>query len=91
MIYRRANAFGHDELPEKKTNGEANGGENGENGHQNGVVTEDMGAAQCMWLARVKPEDCENIIRYTILKGKLVKPESQLRGGFDRCKGLMSW
>ncbi|KAJ6787596.1 hypothetical protein PWT90_10414 [Aphanocladium album] len=88
MIYRRANAFGHDELPpeNKKTNGQE------ENGHaENGAATEDMGAAQCMWLARVKPEDCENIVRYTILKGKLVKPESQLRGGFDRCKGLMSW
>lgn len=107
MIYRRANAFGQDELLPVQENGEANGvkngvknGENGENGEKNGeknghetngAATEEMGAAQCMWLARVKPEDCENIIRYTILKGKLVKPESQLRGGFDRCKGLMSW
>lgn len=48
-------------------------------------------AAQCIWLARVRPEDCENIIRYTVLQGKVVKPERQLRGGFDRCKQLASW
>jgi hypothetical protein len=48
-------------------------------------------AAQCIWLARVKPEDCENIIKYTVLQGKVVKPERQLRGGFDRCKQLASW
>ena len=48
-------------------------------------------AAQCIWLARVRPEDCENIVRYTILQGKVVKPQSQLRGGFDRSKQLVSW
>ncbi|KAB8218856.1 Sucrase/ferredoxin-like-domain-containing protein [Aspergillus novoparasiticus] len=48
------------------------------------------GAAQGIWLARVRPEDCENIIRYTVLKGKVVKPE-QIRGGFDRERGVMSW
>ncbi|KAF1832255.1 hypothetical protein BDW02DRAFT_571242 [Decorospora gaudefroyi] len=48
-------------------------------------------AAQCIWLARVRPEDCENIIKYTVLQGKVVKPERQLRGGFDRCKQLASW
>lgn len=48
-------------------------------------------AAQCIWLARVRPEDCENIIRYTVLQGKLVKPQSQLRGGFDRSRQLASW
>jgi hypothetical protein len=48
-------------------------------------------AAQCIWLARVRPEDCENIVRYTVLQGKVVKPERQLRGGFDRGKGLASW
>jgi len=48
-------------------------------------------AAQCIWLARVKPEECENIVRYTVLKGKVVKPEKQLRGGFDRSRGLTSW
>jgi (2Fe-2S) ferredoxin len=48
-------------------------------------------AAQCIWLARVRPEDCENIVRYTVLQGKVVKPERQLRGGFDRSKRLVSW
>lgn len=48
-------------------------------------------AAQCIWLARVRPEDCENIIRYTVLQGKVVKPERQLRGGFDRERGVVSW
>lgn len=51
----------------------------------------DEGAAQGIWLARVRPEDCENIIRYTVLRGKVVKPRSQLRGGFDRERGLISW
>lgn len=48
-------------------------------------------AAQCIWLARVRPEDVENIVRYTILQGKVVKPERQLRGGFDRARQLVSW
>lgn len=48
-------------------------------------------ASQCIWLARVRPEDCENIVRYTVLQGKVVKPERQLRGGFDRARGLVSW
>jgi (2Fe-2S) ferredoxin len=48
-------------------------------------------AVQLIWLARVRPEDCENIVRYTILQGKVVKPKSQLRGGFDREKGVASW
>lgn len=40
-------------------------------------------AAQCIWLARIKPEDCENVVRFTVLQGKVVKPERQLRGRFD--------
>lgn len=48
-------------------------------------------AAQCIWLARVRPEDCEGIVKYTILQGKVVKPDSQLRGGFDRGRGVTSW
>lgn len=48
-------------------------------------------AAQCIWLARIRPQDCENVIRYTVLQGKVVKPESQLRGGFDRSKQVVSW
>ena len=55
-------------------------------------VIKDMGeAGQCIWLARVRPEDCEGIIKFTVLQGKVVKPERQLRGGFDREKGLVSW
>ena len=48
-------------------------------------------AAQCIWLARIRPEDCENVVRYTVLQGKVVKPERQLRGGFDRERGVVSW
>lgn len=46
---------------------------------------------QMIWLARVKPEHCEGLVKYTILEGKVVHPESQLRGGFDRVRGLTSW
>lgn len=53
--------------------------------------SKDEGAAQGIWLARVRPEDCENVIRYTVLRGKVVKPKKQLRGGFDRERGLISW
>lgn len=48
-------------------------------------------AAQCIWLARIRPEDCENVIRYTVLQGKVVKPGTQLRGGFDRARQVVSW
>ncbi|KAJ5168338.1 uncharacterized protein N7482_003932 [Penicillium canariense] len=51
----------------------------------------DEGAAQGIWLARVRPEECENIIRYTVLQGKVLKPGKQLRGGFDRARGVTSW
>jgi hypothetical protein len=50
-----------------------------------------LGAAQCIWIARVRPEDCENIVKYTVLQGKVSKPEYQLRGGFDRRTQLTSW
>ena len=53
--------------------------------------SQDTGAAQGIWLARVRPEDCEGIVKHTVMKGKVIKPESQLRGGFDREKGLVSW
>lgn len=46
---------------------------------------------QMIWLARVQPEHCEGIVKYTIMQGKVVHPESQLRGGFDRLRGLTSW
>ncbi|KAF2674083.1 actin patches distal protein [Microthyrium microscopicum] len=69
-------------------NGHVEGQGNGSAKKEKEVIDE---AGQCIWLARIKPEDCENIVRYTILQGKVVKPESQLRGGFDRCKQLASW
>ncbi len=46
---------------------------------------------QMIWLARVRPEHCEGVVKYTLLQGKVVHPDSQLRGGFDRLKGLTSW
>ncbi|PYI19658.1 hypothetical protein BO99DRAFT_384057 [Aspergillus violaceofuscus CBS 115571] len=46
---------------------------------------------QMIWLARMRPEHCEGIVTYTLLQGKVVHPESQLRGGFDRCRGVTSW
>lgn len=86
MIYRRPDAFGLDNVARGKlTDGEspvvvAQGNDN-----------DDVGAGQCIWLARVKPEDCEGIVKFTVLQGKIIKPKSQLRGGFDRSKGLLSW
>ncbi|KAK5761009.1 hypothetical protein LTS12_008857 [Elasticomyces elasticus] len=91
LVYRKA-----DHVPVTKAeanwNGASNGnsatnGDGGSNGHGTGS-DEVEEAAQCIWLARIKPEDCENIVRYTVLQGKVVKPESQLRGGFDRGKGV---
>ena len=59
---------------------------------ENGDGQEDPGeATQLIWLARVRPEDCENIVRFTVLQGKVVKPRRQLRGGFDRERGVASW
>ena len=46
---------------------------------------------QMIWLARIRPEHCEGIVKYTLLQGKVVHPESQLRGGFDDVRGLTSW
>lgn len=101
LIYRRVGAAGVQAPPKKEeakvvangeTNGEANGESNGkEESEKQAVKGEIREAAQCIWLARVRPEDCENIVRYTILQGKVVKPERQLRGGFDRSRQLVSW
>lgn len=84
MIYRKADAFGLDHVERAKVEGEVSPKPAPEAG-------EPEGAAQCMWIARVKPQDCENLVKFTILQGKLVKPESQLRGGFDRQRGAFSW
>jgi glycerol-3-phosphate O-acyltransferase/dihydroxyacetone phosphate acyltransferase len=107
MVYRRPDAFGVDAVERgklvqgeeaqirkavvKQTEGVTNGGAEATASKEEGGGDDDVGAAQCIWLARVRPEDCENIVRYTVLQGKVVKPDSQLRGGFDRGKGLMSW
>ena len=49
------------------------------------------GGVQCIWLARVRPEDCEGIVKHTVLKGEVVEPERVLRGGFDCGRGVASW
>lgn len=46
---------------------------------------------QLIWLARIRPEHCEGIVKHTIVNGKVIHPDTQLRGGFDRKKGLTSW
>lgn len=82
MIYRRAE-------PRRSVQEQmANGGADGQVGGKNVVEGE---AAQCIWLARIRPEDCENVVRFTVMQGKVVKPERQLRGGFDRERGIVSW
>ena len=78
-----------------ETEGESEN-KDGNSGEETEVAEEegedgDVGAAQCIWLARVRPEDCEGLVKFTVLQGKVIKPERQLRGGFDRSKGLMSW
>jgi hypothetical protein len=85
MIYRHSSAIDQSIGSVKEE------GENGEVVLDANKEMEGGEAAQCIWLARVRPEDCENIVRYTVLQGKVVKPERQLRGGFDRGKGLASW
>ncbi|KKY26768.1 putative sucrase ferredoxin domain containing protein [Diplodia seriata] len=107
IIYRRVGSAGVLAPSVVEQEKAVNGGEhNGSATHEGGEVVEESEsngeakapskppireAAQCMWLARVRPEDCENIVKYTILQGKLVKPERQLRGGFDRGRQLVSW
>ncbi|KAL2040861.1 hypothetical protein N7G274_006319 [Stereocaulon virgatum] len=104
MVYRRADALPNVEADVQSdgTNGvikETNKVSNGTNRDAEikapfpkKLDINSMGeGAQCIWLARVRPEDCEGIIKYTVLQGKVVKPQSQLRGGFDRAKGLVSW
>lgn len=81
MIYRRAEP--RRTVGEQMESGGLTNGLGGKGG--------DGEAAQCIWLARVKPEDCENIVKFTVLQGKVVKPERQLRGGFDRERGVVSW
>ena len=62
-------------------------------GHKYGanVLVYRRDAGQAIWLARVRPEDCEAIVKFTVLQGKVVKSQRQLRGGFDRSRGVVSW
>ncbi|KAI1078038.1 actin patches distal protein [Whalleya microplaca] len=80
-----------DPVAQKAAPVEGEGEGDGEGNEDLQAEIEDVGAGQCIWLARVRPEDCENLVRYTILQGRVVKRDSQLRGGFDRSKGLASW
>lgn len=85
MIYRRAE-------PRRTVIEQIqNGMEGTASGAMTPKVAPETDAAQCIWIARVRPEDCENIVRFTVLQGKVVKPERHLRGGFDREKGVVSW
>lgn len=85
MVYRRG------EDPAQGLQGGEGKGEGKGEGGEGAEEAQEVGAAQCIWLARVRPEDCEGIVKFTVLQGKVVKPERQLRGGFDRAKGLLSW
>ena len=88
LVYRRADAVAETEN-QPQANGESQNGNDEKGQKRDGL---NMGeAAQCIWLARVRPEHCEGIVKYTLLQGKVVKPEDQLRGGFDRMKGVVSW
>lgn len=103
MVYRRADAVGkRREVADVigNANGELGDVHKGTGSEREDDVVgkekkakgwEEEEGAQCIWLARVRPEDCEGIIKYTVLQGKVVKPERQLRGGFDRAKGVTSW
>lgn len=94
MVYRRA-VKGEDAAAGAALDEDTNKDGGGEVGAGNDAVQkvgEEWGeGSQCIWLARVRPEDCEGIVKHTVLKGKVVKPDRQLRGGFDRAKGLVSW
>jgi hypothetical protein len=97
IIYRRIGTPGTKALSVGGPNGATNVESTGEpkvpaaNGEAELTTEKPSEAVQGIWLARVRPEDCENLIRYTILQGKVVKPDTQLRGGFDRCTQLTSW
>lgn len=84
MVYRRCKTAVEEDA-NKDVGGDEGGGVKGERGEEWGE------GSQCIWLGRVRPEDCEGIVKQTVLKGKVVKPERQLRGGFDRERGLVSW
>jgi Sucrase/ferredoxin-like len=88
MIYRRPDAFGIDSLQRAKLDGEVCPLP-AKTSTDDGELRK--GAAQCIWLARIRPKDCEGVVKFTVLQGKVIKPERQLRGGFDRQRGIFSW
>lgn len=90
MVYRRPDAFGLDEVARAEVEGDVLPKKKEKKSDEE-EEEENVGAGQCIWLARVKPEDCEGLVKFTVLQGKVIKPEKQLRGGFDRTKGVMSW
>lgn len=91
MVYRRTGPLDRPSKGEK-TDGKRIEMEMTNGEKKNGRDQEAPGeASQGIWLARVRPEDCEGIVKFTVLKGKVVKPERQLRGGFNRERGLVSW
>ncbi len=88
MVYRRCKRARDKEAGKMEEDVNEDGGRAG----VRRVGGEEWGeGSQCIWLGRVRPEDCEGIVKQTVLKGKVVKPERQLRGGFDRERGLVSW
>ena len=97
MVYRRAplsppSSSGREDNGSLDEDVNKDGGGEDEEGGQDKGEAEGLGqGSQCIWLARVRPEDCEGIVKQTVLKGKVVKPERQLRGGLDRGRGLVSW
>ena len=91
MIYRRASAPKLDGIACETEEEEKRVEKAGTDPKSKEAKEVEQGAVQCIWLARVRPEDCENIVRYTVLQGKVLKPDRQLRGGFDRGKQLVSW
>lgn len=90
MVYRRPDAFGVDAVDRATTDVDVEAVVKAK-ARSKDVGDDGAGAGQCIWLARIRPEDCENLVRYTVLQGRVVRPETQLRGGFDRVKGMMSW
>ncbi|MCJ1356573.1 MAG: hypothetical protein MMC33_006568 [Icmadophila ericetorum] len=94
MVYRSRELVEGDEkvkgLYSVRENGAA-AKEEGPSGEEEKGASNMGEAAQCIWLARIRPEDCEGIVKFTVLQGKVVKPERQLRGGFDRGRGVVSW
>jgi len=79
MVYRRGET--RRTVKEQIADGTSDGPEIAEvNGKH--IVEGESEAAQCIWLARIRPEDCENVVKYTVLQGKVVKPDRQLRGEY---------